>query len=94
MTTDYHPLPSMENQLCRGRVVVLRPGLQLSTGFSGPRVSWVVQAKVSPHLRFAWAHPTCLQSEMAATHAGLGDSQAKPSSESRLDAASAGPGAH
>ena len=44
------PPPSMEDQLCRGTVVELQHGL--STGWAGPRVSQVVQAKVSPHLFF------------------------------------------
>ena len=44
---------------------------------------------VQVHL--AWA---IKQSEMAVTCAGLGDSQVKPSCESRLAAASARPGAH
>ena len=49
-----------------------------------------------PPLCFAQDQPasTVNQSEMAATCAGLGDSQVKPSCESRLVAASAGPGAH
>ena len=37
---------------------------------------------------------TIKQSEMAAICAGLGGSQVKPSCESKLAAASAGPGAH
>ena len=67
----------MEDQLCRGR------GL-------------VVQTKVSLHLCFTQGHSACVikQSEMVTTCAGLGDSQAKPSCESRLAAASAVPGAH
>ena len=58
-------------------------------------VSQVVQAKVSPHLCFAQIHPARAveQSEMAANCAGLGDSQAKITCESRLAAAIAGPGA-
>ena len=57
-------------------------------------VSRVVQAKVSPYLCFAQDHPSraMKQSEMTATCAGLGNSLAKPSCESRLAAASAGPG--
>ena len=51
------PLPSMENQVCRGRVVVLQHGLWLSTGCAGPGVSLVVQAKISPHLFFAQGQP-------------------------------------
>ena len=49
----------------------------------------MVEAKVSPHLCFAWDYPVCAikQSEMAATCDGLGDSQVKPSCESRLAAA-------
>ena len=52
------------------------------------------QAKVSPHLCFAWGHPTraIKQSETAATCGGLRDSQVKPSCESRLSAACARPG--
>ena len=50
---------------------------------------------VSPHLCFARGTlPELKQSEMAATFAGLGDSQAKPHCESRLAAASARSGAH
>ena len=54
------------------------------------------QAKVSPHLCFAWGHPTraIKQSETAATCGGLRESQVKPSCESRLSAACAGPEAH
>ena len=53
----------------------------------------MVKAKVSPDLCFTQGHPSWAinQSEMAATCAGLGDSQAKPNSESRLAAASAMP---
>ena len=78
-----------------GRVLVLQCSLQLSTGFAGPGVSWVVQVKVSPHLCFVQGLPALAvkHSEMAATCTGLGDSQVKPSCESRLAAASAGPGA-
>ena len=49
-----------------------------------------------PPPEFAQGHPTgaIKQSEMAATCAGLGDSQVKPSCESRLAAARARPGAH
>ena len=67
----------------------------VSTGCAGPGVSWVVQAKVSPHLCFAWGHlaSAIKQSEMAASCAGLEDSQAKPSCESRLVAPSARSGA-
>ena len=63
---------------------------------SGPGVSQVVQVKASCHLRFALGHPAgaIKQSEMAAACAELGDSQGKPSCESRLAAASPGPGAH
>ena len=50
---DHHPPPSVDDQLCRDRVVVLLCDLQLSTGYIGLEVSWVVQAKVSPHLCFA-----------------------------------------
>ena len=50
---------------------------------------------VSSHLCYAQGHPawSIKQSEMAATCAGLGDSQVKPTCESRLTTASAGPGA-
>ena len=54
VTTTHQPPTPVEDQLCRGRVVLLRHGMWLSTGCTGPGVSWVVQAKVSPHLRFAW----------------------------------------
>ena len=55
----------------------------------------MIQAKVIPHLCFAWDHPVWAvkQSEMTAVCVGLGDSLVKPSCESRLAAASAGPGA-
>ena len=55
--TILHTPTSVENQLRRGRVVVLRCDLYLSTGCTGSGVSWVVQAKVSPDLCFAWGHP-------------------------------------
>ena len=63
---------------------------------AGPGVSQVVRAKVSPHLCWAQSHPVWAveQSEMAATGAGLGDSQVKPSCESRLAAASPRPRDH
>ena len=56
-----------------------------------PWVSWVVQAKVSPHLCFAWVHPSWAikQSEKVATCAVLIDFQAKSSCETNLAAASA-----
>ena len=43
------------------------------TGWAGPGVSWVVQAKINPHLCFAWGCPARVikQSEMAATVSGL-----------------------
>ena len=55
----------------------------------------MVQAKGSPNLCSVQGHPArdVKQSEMPATCAGLGDYQMKPSCESRLSAASAGPGA-
>ena len=55
----------------------------------------MVQDKVTPLLCFPRGHPAWAikQSEMVATRAGLGDSQAKPSCESRLAAASALSGA-
>ena len=55
----------------------------------------MVQAKVSPNLCFAWGHTALVikQSEKAVTCAGLGDSQAKLSYESRPVAANAGCGA-
>ena len=54
-----------------------------------------MKAKVSSHLCFARGTlPELKQSEMAATFAGLGDSQVKPSGESRLAVASTGPGGH
>ena len=54
----------------------------------------MVQTKVSHNLCSAWGHPAraIKPSEMAATCAGLGDSQVKPSCESRLVAASDGLG--
>ena len=57
MTTDYQPLLFVEDQLCRGKIVVLQQGLLLSIGCTGSGISWVVQAKVSPDLCFAWGHP-------------------------------------
>ena len=54
VTTDHQPPPSMEDQLCRGRVVVLQHSVYLFTGYIALGVSWVVQAKVSSHLCFAW----------------------------------------
>ena len=55
----------------------------------------MIQAKVSPNLSFSQGHCAWAikQSEMAATCAGFGDSQAKPSGKFSLAAASAGPGA-
>ena len=86
----------MEDQLCRGRVVVLQRGLYMSTECDGLGISQVVQAKVRPHLCFAWGHFAWAikWSEVAATCAVLGGSQAKLSCESRLAVASARPGAH
>ena len=54
----------------------------------------MAQAKFGNHLYVVQSHPDCSikHSEMSATYPGLGDSQAKPSCESRLDAASAMPG--
>ena len=85
-----------ENQLCRGRVVVLQCGLELSTRYAGPGISRVVQGMVSPNLCFVRGHPAWAikQSENTATCAGLGDSKVKLSCEYRLAAASAGPEAH
>ena len=53
VTPDHHFLLSVEDQLCRGRVVVLQMVCccLLSTLAAG--VSQVVQTKVSPHLCFA-----------------------------------------
>ena len=53
VTTDHKPLLFTEDQLCRDRVLVLLHGLLLSTRCIDPRVSQVVQAKISPHLYFA-----------------------------------------
>ena len=50
LTTYHQPLPSVENQLCSGRVVVLQHGLYLSMVHAGSGVSQVVQAKVSLNL--------------------------------------------
>ena len=50
VTSDHQYLPSVEDQLCRGRVVMLQQSLQLSTGYTRSGVSWMVQAKVYPHL--------------------------------------------
>ena len=95
MTTDHQPPPSVQDQLCRGRVEGLQLGLKLCSGLTGPGVSWAVHTKISPHLCFVWGHCAIAikQSEMAATCAGFGDSQAKPSGKFSLAAASAGPGA-
>ena len=57
VTTDHPPSPSMEDELCRGRVAVLQCGLQLSIGCMDLGVSQVVQAEVNPNLCFAWGHP-------------------------------------
>ena len=56
--------------------------------------SWVVQSNVSPQLCFVWGHLAWAirQSEMTATCAGPGDSQAKPQYEYRLVAVHAGLG--
>ena len=62
VTTDHPPLPSVEDQLCKSRVVVLKNGLYLSTGKSGSGISWVVQTKVRPHLCPAHSHRHELQS--------------------------------
>ena len=35
ITTDHQPAPSMEDHLCKGRVVVLQHGLSLSHGVKG-----------------------------------------------------------
>ena len=81
----------MKDQLSRGRVVVCSCPLGVQVqGF--PQV---VQAKVNPHLCSAQGPPCTAikQSEMAATCAGLGDSQGMPKCESRQAAASARPGA-
>ena len=96
VTTDHQPPPSMEDQLCRGRVGVLLCGQCCPLGVAGPGISWVVQAKVTSHLCSAQRHPSWAieQSEMAVTCAGLGDySQVKPSCKARLDASSFQPGA-
>ena len=56
----------------------------------------MVQGKVSSPTPVFCPGPPCLslkQYEMVATCAGLGDSQLKPSYESRLVASGAGPGA-
>ena len=62
---------------------------------AGSVISPIVQAKASPNLCSAQGYPAraIKQSEMAATCAWLGDSQAKPSCESRLAAANGGRGA-
>ena len=77
MSDHHQPPPSVENQLLRGRVGVLQYDLSLSTRCAG--VSCVVQAKVSPHLYFAWCHPAWAvkQSEMAATCAWRFPGEAK-----------------
>ena len=77
----------------RQRVLLFQHDLQSSTGCTDSGISWVVQAKVSPHLYSAQGHPAqaIKQSEMSATCAGLGTSQAKPNCESTLAAASARP---
>ena len=55
-------------------------------GYTGPGVSQVVQAKISPQLCFAWGTlpEPVKQSEMTATCAGLGDSWMKPRCKSKL----------
>ena len=91
MTTDHQPLPPTEHHMFRDRMVVLQCGLYLFTGCTGSGVFWVVQAKISSHVCSSWVHPAWAikQSEMASTCVGLGDSQVKPSYESRLAAPSA-----
>ena len=68
-----------------------KPAIHMEKQFRVP-INWVGQVKVSPHLNFAQGHPALAikQSEMAATCAGLGDFQAKPSCETKLAAAGAG----
>ena len=51
LITYHQPLPSVEDQLsCTGA------GWSVAV-YWVPRVFWVAQAKVSPHLRFAQGHP-------------------------------------
>ena len=47
VATDHHPLPYVEDQLWRGRVVVLQCGLWLPIGYAGSGVSQVMQAEVT-----------------------------------------------
>ena len=93
MTTDHQSLPLWRiscagtERWCSDKSVAVHWDL----GFAR-----VVQAKLSPQLCFAWGHPASgiKQSEMAATCAGLGDSQAKTNYESKLVAARARPGSN
>ena len=74
---------------------MLQYGQRLSTGCVNPGSSWKIQAKVSPACVLPGATQHELQSDlqMAATCAGLGGAQVKPSCEPRPATASARPGA-
>ena len=97
VVTTYHKLPpSVEDQLWGAvwwnpYMVYSCPLGVLALGFPG----WC-KPRSAPTCVFPPGHPAWAikQFEMAATCAGLGDSQVKPSCESRLAAASAGPGSH
>ena len=52
VTTDHQPLPSVEDQLCRGRWWCSDVVCSYSLG----ALARVLQAKVNPHLCFAWGH--------------------------------------
>ena len=56
VTTDHQPLPSMEDQLCRGGWWFSDVVCNYALGALA-QCSQVVQAKVSPSLCFARGHP-------------------------------------
>ena len=74
---------------------VIWHGLKLSTGCTGFGTSWEVQSQPPPIYALPGATQYELQCDlpMAATCAGLGGAQGRPSFEPRLAATNAGPGA-
>ena len=77
MTTNHQSPPSVKVHLCRGRVVVLLCGLQVSIGCTGSGVSQVVQVRVSHYLYSTSGHPgnRPRNLQVAATCAGSRGSQ-------------------
>ena len=53
MTTDHQPPPSVEDQLCRGRVVCLEGVCSCPLGTLALGFPQAVKGKVSSHLCFA-----------------------------------------